>query len=134
MDELKIFIWEGDGISNSYHDDGTLVVLAHTAAEARKIMLDERHEKERQAAARNQEMEAAAVAAGHVHGAGSGYYWRRADPTAMTAKLAELDSKYPLATDYSVWDGSVTAIEREPDVVVDLDKPKFVAFNGGGYD
>ena len=23
---MKLFIWEGDGISTGYHDDGTLVV------------------------------------------------------------------------------------------------------------
>ena len=32
------------------------------------------------------------------------------------------------------WDGSYDAIKREPDRVVEIDEPKWVAFNGGGYD
>jgi hypothetical protein len=34
---MKLFIWENDGISDAYHDDGTLVVLAETAEQAREI-------------------------------------------------------------------------------------------------
>jgi hypothetical protein len=32
------------------------------------------------------------------------------------------------------WDGHDAALDREPDRVLDIDTPKWVAFNGGGYD
>jgi hypothetical protein len=34
---VKLYIWEGNRISDAYHDDGTLVVLAHDPAEARTV-------------------------------------------------------------------------------------------------
>jgi hypothetical protein len=34
---MKIFIWEGKGISAGYHDDGTLVILAETPEQAREL-------------------------------------------------------------------------------------------------
>jgi len=34
---VKLFIWEGKGISAGYHDDGTLVVLAETPEQAREL-------------------------------------------------------------------------------------------------
>lgn len=39
MRDLKLFIWEGNGISEAYHDDGTLVVLAESPEQARSIAL-----------------------------------------------------------------------------------------------
>lgn len=35
---MKIFIWQGNKISTAYHDDGTLVVLANSVEEARKVI------------------------------------------------------------------------------------------------
>lgn len=35
---MKLFIWEGNGISDAYHDDGTLVVLAESAEHAREVV------------------------------------------------------------------------------------------------
>lgn len=37
---MKLYIWEGDGISSGYHDDGTLVVLAESPEEARRIAIE----------------------------------------------------------------------------------------------
>jgi len=34
---MKLFIWEGNGISAGYHDDGTLVVLAENPEQAREL-------------------------------------------------------------------------------------------------
>ncbi len=39
---MKIYIWQGNGISDAYHDDGTLVVAANTVDEARQIMHESR--------------------------------------------------------------------------------------------
>lgn len=133
MKELKLFIWQGDSISDAYHDDGTLVVLANTAEEAREIMMSQRREKERQKEAHEKELTEAADKAGYDYGKDSVYHWRRNDQDAMV-KVVEIGSKYPLATSYGEWDGSETALNRDPDEVVELDKPKFIAFNGGGYD
>jgi hypothetical protein len=132
--KLKIFIWEGNGISDAYHDDGTLVVAARTAQEAREVMLADKRETERQQRLRNEELEAAAVAAGMPPGEDAAFHWRRADPNSMIAKMNEIDAKYPRMYDYSGWDGSEEALNREPDQVIELDEPKFIAFNGGGYD
>ena len=35
---MNIYVWEGDGISAAYHDDGTLVVLAESAEQARELV------------------------------------------------------------------------------------------------
>jgi hypothetical protein len=37
MPELKLYIWEGNGISAAYHDDGTLVILAESPEQAREL-------------------------------------------------------------------------------------------------
>jgi hypothetical protein len=34
---MRLYIWEGGGISTGYHDDGTLVVLAESVEQAREI-------------------------------------------------------------------------------------------------
>jgi hypothetical protein len=36
---MRLYVWEGDGISDAYHDDGTLVVLAESPEQAREIAL-----------------------------------------------------------------------------------------------
>lgn len=36
---MKIFIWEGNRISDAYHNDGTLVVLAQNAEQARALVI-----------------------------------------------------------------------------------------------
>ncbi len=86
---MKLYIWEGRGISSGYHDDGTLVVLAETIEQARELAI----------------------------------------------KSSKSQSKF--RTD--VWrDGKDkyvrTAIQRKPQRVVELDEPRVVVFNGGGYD
>jgi len=35
---VKLYIWEGRGISSAYHDDGTLVVLAESPEHARQVV------------------------------------------------------------------------------------------------
>src|SRR3989304_3439236 len=37
-DPVKLYIWEGRGISSAYHDDGTLVVLAASPEHARQVV------------------------------------------------------------------------------------------------
>lgn len=91
MPDLRIFIWEGDGISDAYHDDGTLVVSPEQAREIARATAPDLH--------------------------------------------LRMDRWDELRT--TTWfDGEScdTAIDREPDRVVDLDEPRIVAFNGGGYD
>lgn len=80
---MRIYIWEGDRISDAYHDDGTLVVLAETPEQARELVRAKRQ---------------------------------------------------AVRDDSDVWDGDDAALDREPDRIVELDRPTWVAFNGGGYD
>lgn len=89
---MKIYVWEGNGISASYHNDGTLVVLAESPAQAREI-----------------------VRAGVVAIA-------KEDKPVWAQEFTEY------------FDGDPTALDREPDRVVEIDAPAWVAFNGGGYD
>jgi hypothetical protein len=35
--KLRLYLWEGNEISSGYHDDGTLVVLAESAVQARAL-------------------------------------------------------------------------------------------------
>lgn len=122
---MKLFIWEGNGISQAYHDDGTLIVLVNTPEEARKIVRD---------AKRQGKLASEAVAeAARKLGDREPYYWRQADEEAFVAAHEEMQKKYPQVLG-SDWDGSDGALDRKPDQIIELDKPKFVAFNGGGYD
>ena len=89
---MKIYIWEGNGISAAYHNDGTLVVLAESPAQAREIV--------------------------------------RAEASALLEKRRLSWSQE--FTEY--FDGDPAALDREPDRVVEIDTPAWVAFNGGGYD
>lgn len=104
MTTLRLYIWEGDGISDAYHDDGTLVVLAESPEGARALVRAKRAEREAQ--------------------------WE-----AYTALPIEKrrEAVYPEFAS-STWDGSDKALDREPDRIEDLDVPKWIAFNGGGYD
>ena len=99
---MKLYIWEGSGISGAYHDDGLLVVLAESPEDARVLTLVKAAETE---ALRKR--------------------WGAAT-RAHTGEILE----YPEET----FDGSPEALAREPDRVIELDKPQWVAFNGGGYD
>lgn len=126
----KIFIWEGNGISSAYHDDGTLVVLADSPEEARETVRAERQEIERQSELRDKELTESSNKVGYSEG----FYWRRADTEAFVTEMNRIDAKYPRAHEHGGWDGEDSALDREPDRIVELDKPSIIAFNGGGYD
>ena len=106
---MKIFIWEGDGISSGYHDNGTLVVLAETVEQAREVAIA-MWTAEKAAAKRNNEA------------------WARFY-TKERKSMPRFHAPDPLA-----FDGPREVIERRPDRIVALDTPRVVAFNGGGYD
>lgn len=112
---MRLYIWEGKGISSAYHDDGTLVVLAETVEQAREVAIRRREADRR---------------ADRAHQRRMNEYWDavRADdrPPGPVPMWRESD---PLA-----FDGDLRAIRREPDRVVELDTVCVVAFNGGGYD
>jgi len=38
MSELRLYVWEGEGISDAYHQDGTLVVLAESPEQAVEVV------------------------------------------------------------------------------------------------
>lgn len=111
---MKLFIWEGNGISDAYHDDGTLVVLAETPEQAREVvrankthiktMIDEYQAKRREIGFDNREA------------------------------LAILAKEYFASNGQSAWDGADEALDREPDRIIELNTQTVVAFNGGGYD
>lgn len=117
---MKIYIWEGNGISDAYNDDGTLVVLANTPGEARAIV--------RQAVRDREIMK--------------GVWFKKRDEiikrvgqkdwTKTPEGKALWENKYPYESE--VFDGKDSALDREPDKVLDVDIPKLVSFNGGGYD
>jgi hypothetical protein len=105
---MKLFIWEGHEISSGYHDDGTLVVLAETVEEARELAL-ERQVKQKAVKAR----------------------WERAWVSFHAGKRRN-PPPYP-TTDPLAFDGTMKALKRKPDRILEL-TPQVVAFNGGGYD
>lgn len=55
-----------------------------------------------------------------------GQFWHTDEGKALMARQPAYES--------NVWDGKPESLDREPDRVVELDKPTWVAFNGGGYD
>jgi hypothetical protein len=124
-DTLRIYIWEGNGISSAYHDDGTLVVLAASPAQAREVVREgqrQRAEIERQWLADRD----ALIEKLGTDGRMPPRFWQMPEP-------AELQERYP-GFDSDYFDGSDSALDREPDRVVEIDKPAWIAFNGGGYD
>lgn len=143
---MKLYIWENDGISDAYHDNGTLVVLAETAEEARAIVRAEKKAAkrkeiadDRRAAAWSAKANAAYEAqvkawadARHPNATGTpAYIWLNRTPEGQAWQKAH---PHPGYGQYDGWDGSDKALDREPDRIVSLDKPCVVAFNGGGYD
>lgn len=129
---MKIYIWEGDGISSGYHDDGTLVVLAESPAQAREMVRRERAEQQKLVTDWQARVEQFAR--------DNGYGW---GPRVSGKPGMNQDPRFKEATGLAwyedprygkEWDGSDAALDREPDRVIELDKPCVVAFNGGGYD
>jgi hypothetical protein len=128
---LRLYIWEGHGISNAYHDDGTLAVLAESAEAAREVARAERlaydlafdnwREERDRAFAEFRATDPAGALPGWV-----AYFWR-------TPLGEDLQRRCPpIGSDF--WDGDIKAIDREPDTVIRVDKPGIVVWNGGGYD
>jgi len=99
---MRLYIWEGNGISTGYHDDGTLVVLAESVEQAREIA------------------KASAPAEGERN------WWESED--AASRWLDGYCNYGPAELRQN------KAIEREPDRIVEIDAPRVVSFNGGGYD
>lgn len=119
---LKLFIWEGNKISDAYHDDGTLVVLAHDADEARRII---REGKAANSAA-TEGWHARRDAAFQQSTLPLKQFWQTPEGRALWSSCPPSDSSW--------WDGPDEALDREPTRILTVDEPKWVAFNGGGYD
>ena len=117
---MKLYIWEGNGISAAYHDDGTLVVLAESPEQAREIVRAGAADHAAWEAERDAYLDGLRAAgrptAGWIATEGGAAIWAR----------VRFDSDW--------FDGSAEALDREPDRIVDIDSPAWVAFNGGGYD
>jgi hypothetical protein len=108
---MRLYVWEGNGISRATGDDGTLVVLASCVNDARRTVRRAREQR----LARLERL-TALVRRGRDSDQG-----RRA-----RIELADL-------MDRRFWDGSDGALERDPDKVMDTDGEGIVAFNGGSY-
>jgi hypothetical protein len=114
---VRIFVWEGDGISSGYHDDGTLVVLAESPEQARELV----RAKVAAALARMEEL------------LGGREYWQLESAERVEAERLELRHIWDGREGY-YGDNGDEALDRPPDRVYDIDTPTWVAFNGGGYD
>lgn len=129
---MNLYIWEGNGISDAYHDDGTLVVLAESPEDARRVVKAALRKYARDVMAAAPKVEAIRLEMNAFARANGGYsreLWHTAEGKALAARQAEASAKSP-GTD----DGTVEAMSREPDRVIPLDHATIVAFNGGGYD
>jgi len=121
---LKLFIWEGNGISKAYHDDGTLVVLANDVDEARRIMREGRVAN----AARDKEwLQKRDATLARLRPGDLQAFWASPEGIVLWDEMNDPE-------DLHWWDGKDESLDREPTRVVEIDKPKWVAFNGGGYD
>jgi len=121
-DRLRLFIWEGNGISSAYHDDGTLVVLAHDPEEARLVVRRGQSEREKKKAAWMVKRDKAfSKFEGTLLD-----FWKTTEGIAVMKSMPTF-----YASEY--FDGTDTALDRKPRIV-ELDEPKWVVFNGGGYD
>jgi hypothetical protein len=129
---VKLYIWEGNGISNAYHDDGLLVVLAESPEDAREHIASER----RRYAAANRRARPKLVAIQHElnafareNGGFRGETWKLPGARVLLAKRDAATPRNP-----GLPDGDQAALDREPDQVIELTQTTIVAFNGGGYD
>ena len=120
---MRLYIWEGHGISAAYHDDGTLVVLAETADAARQLIRREKAERERSSVERQRLMQELAERLGIPF-----------LEATRTREGQEIDRQRPYCYDSDHFDGEDSALDREPDRVMETDKAAWVAFNGGDYD
>lgn len=132
---MKLYIWQGNGISDAYHNDGTLVVLAESPEHARQLVrqeqvnaaefytIDEPRRKGQWKSERDR-----MIAAGVPHYGGN--FWDTPLGKEIAAEREAMDANAPY---FSGWDGTDEALDREPDRVMDL-VPGVIAFNGGGYD
>ena len=124
---MKLYIWEGNGISSAYHDDGTLVVLAHSPDDARRVVREARDSQTERRRDWDARRDALATQTGYSSGGTIRLgFWHEVKEAA--------DLWEELANEVTVWDGSDEALDRDPDRVVEIDHPTWVAFNGGGYD
>jgi hypothetical protein len=123
---MKIYVWEGKGISRAYHDDGTLVVLAESPEQARDLVRAACRAGEQATSAWQEKYRAVARDMGYETGPGFWKFWQTEQGKALSAETPPGDESY--------FDGYEEALNREPDRVVGIDTPTWVAFNGGGYD
>lgn len=130
---LRLYIWEGNGISSAYHDDGTLVVLAESPEQARSLIKRTRSKYETDVEVAR--TDPASIAAYNAYldymkrTPGGAERWQTPEGKAVIAERDRFIVPQPILPD-----GSDSALEREPDRVVEIDRAVIVAFNGGGYD
>lgn len=132
---MRLYIWEGNGISSAYHDDGTLVVLAESPEQAREVA---RAQVAAQKAWDSEPARVKAMVAWYRIGERE---WMREHKVEYGQwesdggkRLQALRKEFDYPEEHLVFDGVDRALDREPDRVVELDAPAVVAFNGGGYD
>jgi hypothetical protein len=129
---MSLYIWEGDGISDAYHDDGTLVILAETPEQAREVVARARVAYDLARAEAKPAQQAIQQRKHEFAMANGGYraeLWQTPEGKALIEEQMEAEVEEP-----QLPDGSAEALAREPDRIVELDEPTIVAFNGGGYD
>lgn len=132
---MKIFIWEGNGISGSYHDDGTLVLMAETVEQARELLRANKARYDKWQAENAERIQHYYQVTEKEWMAERGLrysaeLWQTSAGKELTKIRGSFDNPYC----YCGWDGSDSALDREPDRVLDTNAPAIVAFNGGGYD
>lgn len=129
---LRLYIWEGNEISDAFHNDGTLVVLADSPAQAREIVRKARADADKAEREWSAERDRLADAGGYGRGTQPNNYWIDQAFWGTSEGAAHTLKAPPSGTE--LWDGDDAALDREPDRIVETDRPSWVAFNGGGYD
>jgi hypothetical protein len=153
---MRLYIWQGEGTSTSYHDDGTLVLLAESEEQARldfEAQVERlRHRRDAVEGRRSRAYEQWRSAVLDSTPKGMLRQWSRREAWMSLEAWEEEESKVPYPS-WEQWarnsargrryekmmrrvmqvpDSSIP--ERPADIVLDLDRPCIVAFNGGGYD
>lgn len=129
---LRLYFWSGNGISDAYHDDGVLVVLAESPEHARKVVANARRAYAAANTRARPALDAIRVEMDDFARANGGFReetWRLPGAKVLIAKRDALTPRNP-----GLPDGDGSAMDREPDFIQDIDKPGIVLFNGGGYD
>lgn len=111
---MKIYIWEGEGISDSYCDDGILIVLANSPDEARDLVRKNRETEKDILQLWFKKRDA---------------FYIKNECNSNNEEWVKLLDDMPSVKDS--FNGTDEALDREPDRIIGVNNACIIAFKSG---